>query len=174
VLESRLELGELCRRHGLDAAWVEDSRDLEDLLDRALAECERRSRDDGDAAVHALILVARRARSLQLSVAALPAGASSAETLERMGERVDGIRADRSRREELSELLGTLSKLCHAINNPLTALMGRAQLLQFKLARVERDAQVDRAVEVIGDSARRVAAAVQELAHVVGRAKERL
>jgi signal transduction histidine kinase len=71
---------------------------------------------------------------------------------------------ERHRIEKLAEVLRTLSVLSHKINNPLTALLGRAQLLSL-----QRDLPPDmaRAVEVIASSSLRIADLIKELATVV-------
>jgi PAS domain S-box-containing protein len=71
---------------------------------------------------------------------------------------------ERHRIERLGEVLRTLSVLSHKINNPLTALMGRAQILQ---ARQGTDPQVVKAATVIQESAQRIAELIRELAQVV-------
>lgn len=71
---------------------------------------------------------------------------------------------ERHRLEKLSEILKTLSVLSHKINNPLTALLGRAQILR---ARQGTDPSVVKAAEVIEDSAVRIADLIRELARVV-------
>jgi signal transduction histidine kinase len=74
---------------------------------------------------------------------------------------------------QFEELLGRMSVLHHKINNPLTSLLGRAQMLPLKLRQGDAE-QVARAVEVIEDSSRRVAALIQELSSAVSQARERL
>ena len=71
---------------------------------------------------------------------------------------------ERHRLERLGEVLRTLSVLSHKINNPLTALMGRAQIL---LARADGDPAVQKAATVIQESAQRIAELIRELAQVV-------
>ena len=66
----------------------------------------------------------------------------------------------------LGELFSTLSRLCHKINNPLTSIMGRAQLLQAKVKK-SRDDGLGKSVGVIEESSKRVAGLVQELATLV-------
>ena len=68
--------------------------------------------------------------------------------------------------EMLGELFSSLSRLCHHINNPLTSVMGRAQMLQMKVAQ-GGDEQLAKSAAVIEESARRVADLVQELANLV-------
>ncbi len=67
-------------------------------------------------------------------------------------------------RSELSEILEAQRKLCHNINNPLTAIMGRAQILQLKQG---TDPQLIQVLQVIEESAKRVAAYVRELSELI-------
>jgi PAS domain-containing protein len=71
---------------------------------------------------------------------------------------------ERVRLEKLAEVLRTLSVLSHKINNPLTALLGRAQILQ---AHRGADPSVTKAAAVIEESSMRIAELIRELARVV-------
>jgi len=71
---------------------------------------------------------------------------------------------ERVRLEKLAEVLKTLSVLSHKINNPLTALLGRAQILQ---AQKGKDPAVAKAAGVIEESSMRIAELIRELAQVV-------
>jgi len=71
---------------------------------------------------------------------------------------------ERVRLEKLSEVLKTLSVLSHKINNPLTALLGRAQILQ---AHKSTDPGVVKAAAVIEEASLRIAELIRELAQVV-------
>jgi signal transduction histidine kinase len=71
---------------------------------------------------------------------------------------------ERVRLEKLAEVLKTLSVLSHKINNPLTALLGRAQILQ---AHKTSDPGVVKAAAVIEESSLRIAELIRELAQVV-------
>ncbi|HJQ74438.1 MAG TPA: histidine kinase dimerization/phospho-acceptor domain-containing protein [Gaiellaceae bacterium] len=71
---------------------------------------------------------------------------------------------ERVRLEKLAEVLRTLSVLSHKINNPLTALLGRAQILQ---AHRGTDPGVAKAAAVIEESSLRIAELIRELARVV-------
>ena len=71
---------------------------------------------------------------------------------------------ERVRLEKLAEVLRTLSVLSHKINNPLTALLGRAQILQAQKA---GDPAVAKAAGVIEDASIRIADLIRELAQVV-------
>lgn len=90
-------------------------------------------------------------------------------------EPVSTAQAHESRREvdvaRLEELFTTLSALCHQINNPLTSMLGRAQILQMNKS---LDPAGTKAVTVIEDSAKRVAHHVRDLAAVVRAGRERL
>jgi signal transduction histidine kinase len=70
--------------------------------------------------------------------------------------------------DRLSELFATLGMLGHKINNPLTALMGRAQILRMNQ---ELDPQMDKMLSVIEDSTKRIAEYTRELSVVVERAR---
>lgn len=71
---------------------------------------------------------------------------------------------ERHRIERLREALWTLGVLSHRINNPLTAMLGRAQILK---ARRDVDPSVTRAAAVIEEAASRIADLIRELAQVV-------
>ncbi len=72
--------------------------------------------------------------------------------------------AERHRIEKLAEVLHTLSVLSHKINNPLTSLLGRAQILK---ATAGADPKAVKAAGVIEESALRIADLIRELARVV-------
>lgn len=71
---------------------------------------------------------------------------------------------ERVRLEKLGEVMRTLSVLSHKINNPLTALLGRAQILS---SRKTDDPVVLKAAAVIEESSERIADLIRELAAVV-------
>jgi PAS domain-containing protein len=71
---------------------------------------------------------------------------------------------ERVRLEKLAGVLKTLSVLSHKINNPLTALLGRAQILQSQQS---TDPRVAKAAAVIEESSMRIAELIRELASVV-------
>jgi len=71
---------------------------------------------------------------------------------------------ERVRLEKLAGVLKTLSVLSHKINNPLTALLGRAQILQ---AQKKNDPGVVKAAVVIEEASLRIADLIRELAQVV-------
>ncbi len=61
-----------------------------------------------------------------------------------------------------------LAVLTHQINNPLTSLLGRAQILQMKQ---REDPVVERGLSIITESAQRIAALVREVASIVRHGK---
>lgn len=71
---------------------------------------------------------------------------------------------ERPRMDKLAEVTKTLSVLSHKINNPLTALVGRAQMLRMHPGTEPR---VLKSAEVIEDASRRIAGYIRELALVV-------
>lgn len=76
----------------------------------------------------------------------------------------DREKDERHRLEKLGEVLRTLGVLSHKINNPLTALLGRAQLLKMNK---NADPSVLKAAAVIEESSQRIAELIRELARVV-------
>jgi len=76
----------------------------------------------------------------------------------------DRMVAERHRNDKMAELLRAVGVLAHKINNPLTALLGRAQILQMSRADDERTCK---AAAVIEESGRRIADLIRELATVV-------
>jgi len=76
---------------------------------------------------------------------------------------------ERRRLAQLSEVMDTLAELSHKINNPLTSLMGRAQLLE---TREKTDPYIQSSCQVIVESSRRIAEYVRELAQVVREGRE--
>ena len=110
---------------------------------------------------HRVLAVARRA---------LP-GEPGAEVL-LLDERRDDV-ATTSGRAQSGPAEATLDRvgmICHKINNPLTALLGRAQILRMKPT---TDPHVKKAAAVIEESARRIADDVRELAGVIKSERER-
>ncbi|HKQ63117.1 MAG TPA: histidine kinase dimerization/phospho-acceptor domain-containing protein, partial [Candidatus Polarisedimenticolaceae bacterium] len=81
----------------------------------------------------------------------------------------DRATEERHRLDKLAEVMRTLAVLNHKINNPLTALMGRAQLLQLRKG---DDPHVSKAAEVIEESAKRITAYLRELSKVVQEGRE--
>jgi len=131
------EMVDLCRAHRIDTALMGRSRDLDELLGLVIDEYEHHPPRD----IRALLTFTRRAAILEERAAAAAAGGPDRD-----------------------ELFDTLSDLAHRINNPLTSLLGRAQILGLKKG---IDPQVDKAAHVIEESARRIAAYVRELADIV-------
>jgi hypothetical protein len=75
----------------------------------------------------------------------------------------------RHRAERLADVMRTLGVLSHKINNPLTALLGRVQLLR---ARADADPATAKTARVVEESAQRIADLVRELATVAKDARE--
>jgi nitrogen fixation/metabolism regulation signal transduction histidine kinase len=127
--------------------------------DAALAQVPRGS--DGEVRVRGedgsarVLLVARRDLDRQSS--------SEVVLVSDITERARRLE-EQHRIEKLSEVLQTLSVLSHKINNPLTALLGRAQML--KLVK-EGDTASAKGLAVIEESAQRIADLIRELAQVV-------
>jgi signal transduction histidine kinase len=71
--------------------------------------------------------------------------------------------------EEMQKMLQELGVLSHKINNPLTSLMGRAQLLRVSK---DTDPKTRKAAEVIEESAKRIADYIRELANLVREGRE--
>jgi signal transduction histidine kinase len=102
-----------------------------------------------------------------------------AEQLERLNEQLNqGLERERHLRgqqleerhrvERLALVMKTLSVLSHKINNPLTVLLGRAQMLKQSV----EDLDVAKAAEVIEQSSKRIADYIRELAEVVKEGRE--
>lgn len=96
------------------------------------------------------------------------AGLTPVADAARQVEQLERERAERLAR--LEQTFTELSKLTHQINNPLTSMIGRAQLLTMMKSDDER---TTKAMKVIEESSRRVADYVRELALLVKDARER-
>jgi signal transduction histidine kinase len=193
MAETRARLAELCRDHEIGVELIEQSQDLEQVLDRTLAECERRIDEatpkDRMQRLEGLVRLARLTRSLQFQGARLDdealdevdrelraAQARSQELQQDLADTMEELERGTLRSaavdaESLAELFESLSKLCHKINNPLTSIMGRAQMMELKI-KGTKDDQLAKSVGVIQDSAKRVAGLIQELANLVCQAKK--
>lgn len=75
----------------------------------------------------------------------------------------DRIVQERHYKEKMHGLMQTIGMLTHQINNPLTSLLGRAQILRMKS---KGDDDVLKAAAVIEDSARRIAGLIQDLSEL--------
>ena len=82
-----------------------------------------------------------------------------------------GLQGDGIDAEKLSEVFESLSRLCHRINNPLTSIMGRSQMLQLK-SPMKDDDQLTKSLGVIDESTKRMAALIQELSNTVCQARK--
>jgi len=172
VVETRDRLAELCRDHRLGTEMIEQCQDLDQVLDRALTECERLIEAKKPAAkqrlqqLHGLLQLVREASAMQ----------SQGAVLDELGQKLESaVELDHGTQrvtvpvdiELLGELFASVARLCHKINNPLTSIMGRAQMLQMKVQQGDGDEKLGRSVEVIEESSKRVAALVQELANLI-------
>jgi len=186
------DLAELCRIHDVGVELIEHSHDLDDLLNRVLAEYERRladlrhdtldgePEDKGEAQkLRALVMFASQATALKQKAMAAEELRLRAEELERLNEQLnEGLAREqelreqqleeRHRLERLALVMKTLRALSHNINNPLTSLVGRAQMLQMRTS----DPYVIKTAGVIEESSMRIAAYIRELAEVVREGRE--
>ncbi len=188
MAETRSRLAGLCRDQHVGTELIESCESLEQILDRTLAECERRIADD-NASVQArlrqidgLLKLARETNKLQANGSGMDDARQVLLQLERDLSKVEQNPTETLPEQNssssppgaaavdvelLRDLLGALARLCHKINNPLTSIMGRAQIMQMKLEADTADDKTSRSVQVIEESAKRVAALVQELAGLV-------
>ncbi len=72
----------------------------------------------------------------------------------------DRIVKERHYKEKMHGLMQTIGMLTHQINNPLTSLLGRAQILRMK---ADGNEDVLKAASVIEESARRISGLIQDL-----------
>ena len=186
-------LADLCRSYQIGPELFEESGNLDRLLARVLEDCDQRlqqlsapvfeaeqttgetpGREDPLERLRSLVAFAREAAALREGGDSSFSVVSGIDDLERLKNQAapeaSGIAAQST--ERALELCSDVARLCHKINNPLTSLMGRAQLLQLQPD--PAPASLLKATEVIEESARRVAGVVQELAHVVCQGKEDL
>jgi signal transduction histidine kinase len=70
---------------------------------------------------------------------------------------------ERHYKEKMHGLMQTIGMLTHQINNPLTSLLGRAQILRMKS---QGNEDVLKAAAVIEESARRIAGLIQDLSEL--------
>ena len=188
----RPDLEELCRIHDIGVDLIERSDDVDDLLDHVLGEYERRladlrndtldgdPQDEGEAKkLRALIMFATQAAALKEKAVAADELRQRAEELERLNEQIKLGRGrerrlherqvdDRYRAERLALVMKTLSVLSHKINNPLTSVLGRAQMLK----RVDKGSEAAKEADAIEQSSKRIAAYIGELAKAVKEGRE--
>jgi len=186
-------LADLCRSYEIGPELLDDSGNLDRLIARVLEDCERRLRELPEPVFEAGLPAVdppperdrelQRVRGLVTFVKEAAALRECGDTAFSMVSHVDDLErlkhqgapdAEESVRitERVLELCSDISRLCHKINNPLTSLMGRAQMLQLQPNPAPE--KILKATEVIEESARRVASVVQELAQVVCQGKEDL
>jgi signal transduction histidine kinase len=186
------ELAELCRIHDVGLELIEHSDDLDDLLHRVLTEYERRLVDmrhdtlDGEPSdvdearkLRALVMFASQAAALKQKAAAATELRRRADELERLNEQLNaGVQREQELREQQLEercrlerialVMKALGVLSHKINNPLTTLLGRAQMLQMH----GDDPYVKKAAGAIEEASVRIADYIRELAEVVHEGRE--
>lgn len=154
------DLEELCRIHDVGLDLIARSHDLDDLLDRVLEEYQTRLADmrvdtlDGEPDDEA---EAKKLRALVMF-------ASQAAALKEKTVAAE----ERRRVERLALVMKTLSVLSHKINNPLTTLIGRSQMLRSSAA----DPAVLKAAEAIEESSKRIASYIKELSIAVKEGRE--
>lgn len=132
-----------------------DGASLPAFLERCLRNAESEIVLEGQEGERTVLLVGRR-----------PLGGAGSDEVVTLSDvtRRDAAIAERHRLEKLADVLRTLGVLSHKINNPLTALLGRAQILRAKAG---VDPSVEKAAQVIEESAVRIADLIRELARVV-------
>jgi len=186
------DLEELCRIHDIGLELIDRSDDLDDLLDRVLGEYESRladmrsdtldrdPEDEGEARkLRALVMFATQATALKQKAVAADELRRRAEELERLNEELNRGRErerrmqeqqaqERHRVERLALVMKTLSVLSHKINNPLTTLLGRAQMLKM----FGTEPEVAKAADAIEQSSKRIATYIGELALAVKEGRE--
>jgi len=110
-----------------------------------------------------------RAKELEQSNRELAAAlAREARARHQLDEVLESVDAERHRLDKLSEIMKTFGVLGHKINNPLTSLMGRAQILQMNR---DLDPQVLKAAQVIEEASRRISLYIRELADLAKEGK---
>ncbi len=188
----RPDLEDLCRIHDIGLDLIDRSDDIDDLLDRVLDEYELRLTDlrddtlDGDPGdegeakkLRALVMFATQAAALKQKAVVADEQRTRVEELERLNEQIrrgrdrerrmhDQQVEDRYRAERLALVMKTLSVLSHKINNPLTTLLGRAQMLKM----LGTDPKITKAADAIEQASKRIAAYVAELALAVKEGRE--
>jgi signal transduction histidine kinase len=183
--ENRSEIADLCREHEIAVELIERGESLEQMLDLALEECDRQMAKKeaptrrGLRQLHGLIRLAHRARqnangSEEADLSRVDQELRHAEAETRGLQRqldgaladLDSAGADDDVSRKLGGLFDELLVLCHQINNPLTSVLGRAQIMQLKLAG-DSESPFIKPINVVEQSAKRVAVLVQELANLL-------
>lgn len=90
------------------------------------------------------------------------------EARTRLAETREEAERARAKLERVAETLRNLSALVHRINNPLTSLLGRAQLLK---ATAGTDPRTVKACTVIEESGNQLARLIRELGELVKQGK---
>ncbi len=139
---------EMCRSHDIDEGEILSCRGIDGVVDRVLTDLGREldaiaSETEG-ARLQNLLNFLRDASTLK-----------DAEPV----------------RTRLDDRFDNLAMFCHKINNPLTTLLGRSQILQLKAG---ADPKIGKAVNVIQESAQRIAGLVKEMSQEVCDARDEL
>ena len=199
MADKNSRLAELCRDQHIGTELIDSGQTLPEVLDRTLAECERRITDGSSSVgarllqIDSLLKLARETHKLQSRGAGLDEARQALAQLERNLNRTEGlshelqeqlahaagqlevattVESDTIDIALLGDLLGSISRLCHKINNPLTSIMGRAQMMQMRVANSGVDDKTSKSVQVIEESAKRVAGLVQELANLISHGRK--
>lgn len=176
------DLTELCRNHDVGLDLISCCDDVDQLLERVLTEFERRletvsieSLEQGGQPasyveaqrLRALVMFSSQAAALKEKAVASEALRERAKELEQSNRELAATLAREARARRQIGLLG------HKINNPLTSLMGRAQILRMNR---DLDPQVLKAAQVIEEASERISLYIRELADLskAGNAEARI
>ncbi len=139
---------EMCRSHDIDERKILSCGDIGGVVDHVLTDLGRKldaiASDTEGAQLHNLVNFLRDASTLKDT---------------------EPVRA------RLDARFDNLAMFCHKINNPLTTLLGRSQILQLKAG---QDPNIGKAVNVIQESAQRIAGLVREMSQEVCDARDEL
>lgn len=157
------DLAALCRTHGVALELVEQSRDVDDLVDRVLDDYLRRTGEvPGDPLpaearlrLRALVSFTRQATAMNARAVAAVESAERATAFEASSE---------DTAKGAAEVLRAVGVLTHGINNPLTALIGRVQLLRLQ---GDLPPRAMKSLDVLEESSMRIAELARELGAVV-------
>ncbi len=169
LAERSPELESLCRLHERAVEMIGESAAPEELLERALDDYERQIRELPDEALRP------GSESSELEAQRLLNLALLARQVAALQERVDDEarkerkRHERSRAVRMEQALKAVRVMTHRINNPLTTILGRAQMLRNQLP---PESEAIRGVSVIEESASRIADLVKGLAEAARSGEE--
>ncbi len=141
-------LREICRSHDIDEREILTCQGVGGVVDRVLTDLGRE-----------LDAIASETESARLqNLVNFLRDASALKDAEPAGTRLD-------------DRFDNLAMFCHKINNPLTTLVGRSQILQLKAG---SDPNIGKTVNVIQESAQRIAVLVREMSREVCDARDEL